>query len=31
MISDTFIFIFGAAMFAIWVIGSVIELRKLGK
>jgi hypothetical protein len=31
MISDYFIFAFGAAMFAIWIIGSIIELRKLGK
>lgn len=31
MISDTFIFMFGTAMFAIWIVGSIIELRKLGK
>lgn len=31
MISDTLIFIFGAVMFAIWIIGSFIEMRKISK
>ncbi len=29
MITNTFIFIFGAAMFSIWAIASYMELKKI--
>ena len=29
--SDTFIFIFGALVFGTWLVGSLIEFRKMAK
>lgn len=31
MISDTFIFAFGALMFAIWIVGTALEFRRMRK